>query len=301
MKRNIINNCAAVVFLLISGLTGYKATAKEGEKGPLKVTISYFALDNKLPYLTVNAKSKIDGKFQPVGGASIKLYLDKDSTGRPLGLIATVVTGEKGKAAADIPASLEKIWKASTSHTFIAVTGKTKDFDETSTELAIAKARITIDTADDKNVVAVVSEFKDNQWVPVKGVEVKLGIKRLGGELQIGEEQSYTTDSLGRVKGEFKKLGMPGDKTGNIILVAKVEDNDTYGNLRMEKTEPWGVKFVANDDFFQRALWGSQFHSPFWLVFLAYSIVIGVWGTIIYLIFLIIKIKKLGKAEEKLS
>ncbi len=301
MKRNIINNCAGVLFLLLSGLTGFRATAKESEKGPLKISISYFSLDNRLPYLAVTAKCKIDGKFQPVGGASIKLYLDKDSTGKGIGLIATVVTGEKGKATADIPASLEKIWKASTNHTFIAVTDKTKDFDETNTELSVAKARITIDTADDKNVVATFTEFKDNQWVAVKGVEIKMGIKRLGGELQIGEEQSYTTDSLGKVKGEFKKLGMPGDKTGNIILVAKVEDNDAYGSLRIEKTVPWGVKFTANDDFFTRALWGSQFHSPFWLVFMAYSIVIGVWGTIIYLIFLILKIKQLGKEEEKLS
>jgi len=301
MKRNIISNCIGVVLLILAGLAAFKAAAKEGEKGPLKVSIAYYSLDNTVPYLAVNAKCKVDGKFQPVGGATIKLYLDKDSTGKGLGLIATVVTGEKGKATADIPATLEKIWKASTSHTFIAVTDKTKDFDETNTELSIAKARITIDTADDKNVVATVSEFKDNQWVPVKGVDVKMGIKRLGGDLQIGEEQSYTTDSLGKVKGEFKKLGMPGDKTGNIILVAKVEDNDTYGNLRIEKTEPWGVKFTANDDFFQRALWGSQFHSPFWLVFMAYSIVIGVWGTIIYLVFLIIKIKKLGKEEERLS
>jgi len=301
MKKNIINSCAVVLLFFIPAFSGYFAAAQAPEKGPLKVSLSYFSNDNTLPYLTVNAKAKIDGKFMPVPGAEISLYLDKDSTGKGLGLIAKVVTNEKGKASTDIPASLEKIWKASANHTFLAITDKTKDYDATSNELSIVKARITVDTADDKNVVAKVTEFKDNQWVPVKGVEVKIGIKRLGGDLQIGDDQSYTTDSLGMVKGEFKKTGMPGDKSGNIILVAKVEDNDTYGNLRIEKSEPWGVKFVANADFFQRALWGSQFHSPFWLVFMAYSIVIGVWGTIIYLIALLVKIKKLGKQEDKLS
>ena len=298
MKRNIINIGIGVILILI---TGFITKAQEAEKSPLKVTLSYFSNDNKLPYLTVVAKTKTDGKFQPVNKAEIKLYLDKDSTGKGIGFIGKVITDEKGRAATNIPASLEQVWKSSVNHTFIAVTDKTQQFDETNTELSIAKARITIDTADDKNIVATVCEYKGGNWVPVKGVDVKLGIKRLGGDLQIGEEQSYTTDSMGMVKGEFKRAKLPGDIAGNIILVAKVEDNDQYGNLRIEKSTPWGVKFVANKDFFHRALWASQFHSPFWLVFLAYSIVISVWGTLIYLVFLLIKIKKLGKEEERLN
>jgi hypothetical protein len=302
MKKNIIINiCTGLLSVLSLGLATDRVKAQEAAKSPLVVAISYYTLDNKVPYLLVNAKSKVDGKFQPVKGAEIKLYLDKDSTGQGLGLIGKLVTNEKGKAGTNIPPSLEKIWKASVNHTFIAVTDKTKKYDETNTELSIAKARITVDTADDKNVVATFAEFKGSDWVPVKGVEVKIGIKRLGGDLQIGEEQTYTTDSLGHVKGEFKKIGMPGDEAGNIILVAKVEDNDQFGNLRIEKSIPWGKKFVSNKDFFHRALWGSQFHSPIWLVVMAYSIIIAVWGTLLYLIFLILKIKKLGRAEEKLN
>jgi hypothetical protein len=300
MKRNIIISCVGAFSIMVAGLVPVSVKAQDAEKSPLVVTISYFSSDNSLQYLTVNAKSKVSGKFQPVKGTAIKLYLNKDSSGKGVGLIGTLVTNEKGKAGTNIPPSLEQIWKSSPNHTFIAVTDKAKDFDETSTELSIAKSRITIDTADDKNVTATVSEFKGNEWVGVKGVDVKLGIERLGGDLQIGDDQSYTTDSLGHVKGEFKKIGIPGDEAGNIVLVAKVEDNDQFGNLRIEKSAPWGVKFVPNRDFFHRALWASRFHSPVWLVFIAYSIIIAVWGTLIYLVFLIIKIKKLGKQEELL-
>jgi len=38
------------------------------------------------------------------------------------------------------------------------------------------------------------------------------------------------------------------------------------------------------------------FRTPIGLLFVAYSIVIGVWGTIIYIILQIAKIKKMGKA-----
>ncbi len=302
MKRNIINICIGVLSVIAINFITVPVKAQEAEKSPLKITLSYFTNNNELPYLTIVAKSKIDGKFQPVSGSEINLYLDKDASGKGIGFIGKVTTDEKGKAATNIPPALEKIWKSSPNHTFIAITDKTKQFDETNTELSIAKARIIIDTADDKNVTATLCEYKENNWVPVKGVDIKLGIKRLGGDLQIGEEQSYTTDSTGKVKGEFKKIGIPGNETGNIVLVAKVEDNDQYGNLRIEKSVPWGAKFVANKDFFQKtALWASRFHSPIWLLFLAYSIVIVVWGTLIYLVMLIIKIKKLGKEEEQLK
>lgn len=294
MKNKIINLSIWAVLIL----AGLSARAQDAEKSPLVVTLSYFLDNNNYQYLKVNAKSKVDGKFHPADGVEIQLYLNKDSTGKGVGLIGKVVTDEKGNAAANIPPALKQTWDLSPNHTFIAVTDKTKKFDETNTELSIAKAKITIDTTDDKSVTATFTEFKDNKWVPVKGVDIKLGIKRLGGDLLINDDQSYTTDSLGHVKGEFKRMGMPGDEKGNIMLVAKVEDNDQYGNLRIERSEPWGVKFIEDNDFFHRALWASRFHSPLWLLVIAYSILIAVWGTLIYLVFLLIKIRTLGKQED---
>jgi hypothetical protein len=297
MKRSITNRLFGLLFVAATAPATVAVYGQDSTKSPLVVSISYFSIDNKVPYLTVTAKSKVAGKFQPVKGAGIKLYLDKNSAGGGKGLIGRVITNEKGKAAINIPPSLAQEWKASVTHTFMAITDKTKQFDETNTEISIAKGRITVDTAEDKNVIVRFSEFKGGNWVAVKGVEIKIGIKRLGADLSIGDEQSYTTDSMGSVKGEFKKTGMPGDEKGNIILVAKVEDNDQYGNLRIEKTIPWGVKFVANRDFFRRALWASQFHSPVWLVLIAYLILITVWGTLVYLVFLLVKIRTLGRKE----
>ena len=83
-----------------------------------------------------------------------------------------------------------------------------------------------------------------------------------------------------------------------IIEPAKLTDNDQFGNILVEKTEAWGVKLKPDENFFkQRTLWSTNSHTPFWLLFMAYFIIIVVWGTIIYLVFQIVKIKKLGKAE----
>ena len=142
--------------------------------------------------------------------------------------------------------------------------------------------------------------YFEKDWVPAKDVEMKIGVERSGGGiLSAGEEATYTTDSTGMVTVEFKRDSLPGDQQGNFVLVAKVEDNDLYGNLLIKKTVPWGVVVKPETGFFnQRTLWTTRFRTPPWLLVIAYSIVISVWGTLIYLIFQLLKIKKLSAREQ---
>jgi hypothetical protein len=122
-----------------------------------------------------------------------------------------------------------------------------------------------------------------------------LSVKRLLGNLSVGDKETYTSDSAGVSTAEFQRDSMPGDQKGNIILVAQVVDNDNYGNLAVEKSVNWGTPIKPMKDFFaQRALWSIRTQTPLWQLFIVYSIVIGVWGTFIYLIFQVFKIKKLG-------
>ncbi len=286
-----INKNYLGVFLLLLLLAGSEPTHAQDKK-TLNLSLAYYLTNNNTPYLVVTTKAKTDGKFQPVKGMEVKLFLDKDTTGH---FIGKIITNNKGQAAVSIPPSLKSVWDANAKHTFLAISAANKEFDETSTDLSPNKARIILDTADDKNITATVTEFKDSAWAPVKGLELKIGVKRLCADLPVSDEQSFTTDSLGHVKAEFKKVGLPGDAKGNIILVARVEDNDQFGNLRVEKTVPWGTKFVPDTNFFVRALWGTRFRTPLWLLFMAYSIVFSVWGILIYLIALLIKVKKIGK------
>ena len=105
----------------------------------------------------------------------------------------------------------------------------------------LTKARIKLDTSADKKIVATLVEQKESKWVPVKGVDMKIAVKRMGGDLNVNETPTYTTDSLGIASADFKQLNLPGDSAGNLILIASVEDNDLYGNLTAEKTVPWGI------------------------------------------------------------
>ncbi len=126
----------------------------------------------------------------------------------------------------------------------------------------------------------------------------KIAVKRLGGNLLVNETPTFTTDSTGQASADFKRDSIPGDSKGNIILVAAVEDNEQFGNLSVEKTVPWGSKFQYVSTFDKRSLFATRDKAPVWLEFIAYSIIVAVWGILIYLVMNVLKIKKLGKNIE---
>jgi hypothetical protein len=291
----------SIIILLCFSLT-ITVQAQE-EKPEMLVSYHYFVKNNSFQYLLVQTKLKANRKLQVLPGVVLNLFLDEKA---PENSIAKVRTNEKGEAKAVLPVALKALWDSSATHKFLAVVEATSLEEETTTELEITKAKIVIDTLNEdgvKMVTAQVQSYSNNEWVPVKDVEVKMGIRRMSGSnLKMGEEESYTTDSLGEVKGEFKVDSLPADnKKGDITLVAWVEDNEQFGNLSIEKTVPWGKYYMHENKFGQRSLWATRDKAPLWLLFMAFSIIAAVWGVICYLIYLLIRIKKIGSKEKTQS
>ena len=285
-----------IPLLLVAFIISYAAYTQDSIAKQPVLDVSYFSYDNHIPYVQVMARLKQGRKFEPVKGVILKVYLDSVSSS--LLMTDKAVTDETGRANAGMPASLQKEWDVSANHKFIAVASGVKEFEGEKAEAEITKARVVIDTASDgetRNVAASFTALENGEWVPVKDAEIKLLIKRMGGNLTIGDEPTYTTDSSGKVTAEFKRDSIPGDANGNIVLMAKVEDNDKYGNLSIEKIAKWGAPFAYHSTFNERSLFATRDKTPIWLLFMAYFIIGIVWGTLIYLVFQIFKIKKLGK------
>ena len=291
-----MKNTNKIIIAVIASLLiiPFCALSQDSSKKELVLNVSYYMSSNKAVYVMTSAKTKVAKKFIPVSGINISLFLDNDSS-----LIGKVTTDKDGLGKVIIPPSLKAVWDLSAKHSFKAVSEANKDFDATDAEASITKSRIVIDTLSNgeaRTMIVKVTSFNGTDWIPVKDVEMKMGVSRSAGAiLSAGDEATYTTDSTGTATAEFKKANLPGDDKGNIVLTAKVEENEELGNLVAEKTVPWGAAVKSDNSFFdQRTLWSTRFRTPFWLLFMAYSIVIGVWGTIIYLVLQIIKIKKIG-------
>jgi hypothetical protein len=258
------------------------------------VKLKYFNDNNSVQFLILENSLKTGKKVEPLKNKVFQIYLDSNKTET---LIGAITTDEKGKAKAFLPPSLKGVWETSPLHKFIAYAAGKEE--EPAAELEITKAKIKIDTASEggaRSIAVQVMKYANGDWLPANEVEMKIGIQRLGGILSAGDDEIYTTDSSGMATVELNKDSLPGDPNANIVLVAKVEDNDLYGNLLVEKAVPWGVAAKTGSNFFdRRALWATAFRTPLWLLLLANAIIIGVWGTIFYLIWQIVKLKNIGE------
>ena len=116
----------------------------------------------------------------------------------------------------------------------------------------------------------------------------------MDGDLNVDETPVFTTDSLGVTSTDFKLVKLPGDTAGNLVLIAKVEDNDMYGNMTTERTVPWGTVTKYVSDYNKRSLFARAHRPPFWLLWMASGITLTVWLVMFYLLFQIRKLKKLG-------
>lgn len=276
------------------------AVSAQKEKKPLMIELSYNVKNNQFPYLVVFTKTKEEKKFPPVPNTEVNVYLNEEADGMLLG---KVKTDQHGKARVVLGAAFKPAWDSSDKFTFLATTAGDNNYESASTDISITKAKIFIDTvadAETRSLAATVMEKSGQDFLPVKEVEVKVIVSRMAGNLSVNESESFTTDSAGVAVAEFKRDSIPGDKEGYITIIAKTEDNDTYGNLSVEKKIKWGAPFVASNDFDKRSLFATRDKSPVWLLILAYSIAFGVWGTIVYLVSRIIVMRKVGLAVKNI-
>jgi hypothetical protein len=297
--KKLKKNKLLLVFLAFTGIISNTVAGQDPIVAKEIVKLQYFNRNNSLQYFVLASVLKKGKQAEPQKGKIFRIFIDKE---QPENLVAKVMTDDNGKAKVIIPPQLKSIWDSAAQHTCLVVPEPTGKEGETTTEFTFRKAKISMDTSSTdgtRNISVAVMKYENDSWVPVRDAEIKIGIQRLGGILPVGDEENYTTDSTGIVNGEFKKDSLPGNERGDLVLVARVEDNDELGNLIIEKPVPWGVATKADNSFFnQRALWSTRFRTPLWLLFMAYTIVIGVWGTIIYLVVQLIQIKKQATSNQ---
>lgn len=280
-----------ILFSIICLLLVNQILIAQKVKNDLVISLAYYNNNNQTQYLKANTKTKVDGKIQQVANITLAFYIDDASTKVLLG---KAITDHNGNAIMQVKSVASEIWKSSASQNFSVSNQGDKLYNASEAIVSIVKAKIVIDTLEDKTIIATLLELKDSLWMPIKDEDVRIAVKRMLGELNVSETATYTTDSIGVVTADFARDSLPGDVKGNLVLIAKLEDHELYGNLTAEKMVPWGIKLNHISTFNERSLFARQGLTPIWLEVLAYSIVLVVWLIIFYLILQIRKLVKLG-------
>lgn len=143
----------------------------------------------------------------------------------------------------------------------------------------LVKTDIKYDAATHKVLVTVFANEKSGK-VAIKDAEIALFATRYFGRLQVGK--SAKTDVNGAAEFEFP-TDLPGDKTGQVELAVKVNDQN-YGEIEHLSKLKIGIPTDKPGLTEKRAIWGVLAKAPWWIIGL-YSFGIMCVGLLLLYIF----------------
>jgi hypothetical protein len=156
----------------------------------------------------------------------------------------------------------------------------------------IAKIALTFEKVDSLNVCKA---FVTSAGQPVIEVPVKLAVKRLFADLPIGD--AIPTDSTGVATFEFPNDIPSAD--GSLTIVASIVEDDNYIDTQTSGKVNWGMIVVSdNSNIGERSFSAARDRAPLYFIAISLLIIGLIWGTLIYAVWQVFKIKHLGKIEQ---
>ena len=223
----------------------------------------------------------------PVSGDKISFCLGTDS------VTAVVNTNSDGKAylliqpGANLPLDKEGFTRCQVKYEG----NDTLEPAESSLSVRDAVLKMKLDIIDSIKTVSLWAFRKgtghDN--IPLAGEPVHVYVSRMLSLLKIGEG---TFDDQGSFTLEFP-ADLPGDAEGNVLVIARIEENEQFANIETSSNHNWGVPSMHGYSGSHRALWTPI--APMWMIVTLTVLLLGVWGHYIYVIIQLILIKRESK------
>jgi hypothetical protein len=178
--------------------------------------------------------------------------------------------------------------------TFASISKAQDEETEAELEMAVAEIKLSFSQTDTSKTCKAVVMSGDSA---VKETEVRFYVRRSFSLLPI--DKAAETDENGEAFVDFP-MDLPGDENGMLYVVAKIEEDDTYGTVESAAEIKWGVPPEAVEDHWgQRSLSASRDKAPMYLIIVSNLIIATIWGVLIYIIFQVYRIKKAGKLAKK--
>lgn len=237
--------------------------------------------------LDVSFYGRMDREKIPVVGATIQYHLSDNGDLIELGQSVTDREG-KGRLV------LEKSgWPADEEGyiTFIASFEGSEGIDAFEEELSIidVQLELMLEESDDEKLVNIsaMAVMQNGSLEPIEEGDIYFFIQGMLTKLPI--EEGWI--DMGEYSFQFPN-DIPGDKDGNVIIYAVIEDSYEYGNVIQSAPANWGIGAMSQA-MNPRSLWSSI--APRWMMVVLAVLFILVWANILHAVFALFQIKRLGK------
>lgn len=235
--------------------------------------------------LKATVKAKVEGKMRKLYGLKAVFYQLTDSAETELGSLRTDLNGI---AILNVKAGqVQSLADGSLSYK-VVVAGP-KNMEEGSGEVMVKRALLIMTPVKEGELYSVQFRLLDlstGEEKPVPEATLGLFVKRSFNPLKIGEG---TTDENGDASVEVP-AGLPGDPLGNITLLGRLDEHETYGFLETASVQKWGVPVSNRIEDQPRALWSS--HPPLWMLITFIILMAAVWGHYAVIVYELFRLRK---------
>jgi hypothetical protein len=106
------------------------------------------------------------------------------------------------------------------------------------------RLELQLNTIDSVNKAIILAFFIDSSFseVPLSGVDVELRVKRMHGELTLKKVNLEN----GKAEITFPD-DIPGTRERNLLVIARIVDNDDFGNVMVSEEVKWGIPLKVNE------------------------------------------------------
>lgn len=295
-KQKVLGLILAVFVLLsvssVSAQTDTTATATDTTAAPAGPELISPSLDFAVVQKADNSfdlKTRLRGKVngQAVNFHKLKVSFYQIANGEdiPLGFL---ITDGRGKAVLNVKADTLKPDAEGKMH-FKASFAGNKSMEAVEGLADFKRAKLEITPVKEDSVLSVQVKLTDEgsaASTPVKDATVGIYVQRSFLPLKVGEG---TTDENGQATIEFPN-GLPGDVNGNLTIIGRVDENETFGNLEASAVQKWGVLVSGKIELEQRALWST--HPPIWMLITFIVLMTTVWGHYIVIVYELFRLRK---------
>lgn len=290
----IMKNKILRIFGILSILLAGAAPLFSQDKTPVTpyFQFQYFKNSDDLRSLRTTLTYSSDRVEVPLPGMEISFYTGMSAKK----LLGTALTNENGVARFDIPADLSLPVNSEGKWEFISDFTGNDTIEPASSELQIRDIELdmALSQADSIKTVSLAAfTAEKNKSVPVAGEAVMVYVPRMFSLLPVGEAM---LDENGKATLEFPP-DLPGDSSGYLTIIARIEEHPDYGNLERKIVEKWGIPVKITSQVAHRALWTKT--PPWWMIITLSILLSGVWGHYLFAIISLILIKRESKKEEK--
>ena len=224
-------------------------------------------------------------RYEPLSNTEIQFFAVADTSNVLLG---KMMTDDKGEAVYILEED-DKAYSDSTGQIAFVISYEgsptTKDASK-DIQVKAADLKVSFFQEDTAKFISIEAFEKEPSGaaMPIADLEIGLFVKGTFSHLPLVKE---VTGADGKLIVPFP-VELPGDTLGNLTIVAKIEDNDVYGNV-----EAWGkINWADPVELTSEARRGlGDTDAPLWMVYTLIVLLSAVWLHYAYVIYLIIKIK----------